>query len=612
MPFSRNAFSGFPFDNSRRGRDPLEDIAQRHPEFAQHLQGFPRRAARPEQGDNDFLRRFERPFSSGRFGFPFDREEFQREPQRFYDAHPEYFENSQSPNQFQETASQPTQQHFTPPPSHTQRNTNQDCQESQPQQHTLVTQGTQTETDSTEPVETEKQVQKDTGHTRGRPIQQSNTVDLGQKQPLDEAAYDRNQRSMSAPPENKRFTSSVHVPMGGHQGHEDATKGQSQGVSSGSTERVIPIHVEGRDDPIIPRRFASSTGQPQPEVIFGGSPRPQPERIFSPRADPEQFGHHRGGIHSRFPSDWAQSPFDSFPDEDFGFRRSESPSRFANAKPHQQQFRQENVPQAAEQHEPPKTAEAPQAPPKQQPPKQPAGPIEQIQVIQKDVSSLLNQVEAFKGMPKDKNYLYLDEMLTRNLLKLDNIDTQGQDAIRSARKEAIKCIERAISLLESKAAQNAAPNLEKMDVDQQSSQGDEKMDTNQSAQTENNSQELNNVQSQNVNQSIDSSETTEVVNKSQDITKEPGLKPTTNEPSNIQETMDVEGNSKVKPDTQSVEGEKNNTESGKPDCGSEKQENSVNDQTVQDDKTTEVKDETKKEKKKIKKKVNKEDKEKKQ
>lgn len=38
----------------------------------------------------------------------------------------------------------------------------------------------------------------------------------------------------------------------------------------------------------------------------------------------------------------------------------------------------------------------------------------------------MEQVAQFNGKPRDKQYLYLDEMLTRNLLKLDDIDTQGK------------------------------------------------------------------------------------------------------------------------------------------------------------------------------------------
>lgn len=60
-------------------------------------------------------------------------------------------------------------------------------------------------------------------------------------------------------------------------------------------------------------------------------------------------------------------------------------------------------------------------------------------------------VEQFGGKRGDKDYIYLDEMLTRNLLKLDTIDTNGKESIRLARKEAIKCIQTSIAVLEAKS-----------------------------------------------------------------------------------------------------------------------------------------------------------------
>lgn len=60
-------------------------------------------------------------------------------------------------------------------------------------------------------------------------------------------------------------------------------------------------------------------------------------------------------------------------------------------------------------------------------------------------------VEQFGGKRGDKDYMFLDEMLTRNLLKLDTIDTNGKESIRLARKEAIKCIQTSIAVLEAKS-----------------------------------------------------------------------------------------------------------------------------------------------------------------
>uniref|UniRef100_A0A182K585 BAG domain-containing protein n=1 Tax=Anopheles christyi TaxID=43041 RepID=A0A182K585_9DIPT len=86
-------------------------------------------------------------------------------------------------------------------------------------------------------------------------------------------------------------------------------------------------------------------------------------------------------------------------------------------------------------------------------------PITKIQKIQKDVLAIFDQVEHFKGGKdgkKDKAYIYLDEMLTQNLLKLDSIDAEDQPQIKSARKEAIKSINTCIAVLEAKAEAGAS------------------------------------------------------------------------------------------------------------------------------------------------------------
>lgn len=70
----------------------------------------------------------------------------------------------------------------------------------------------------------------------------------------------------------------------------------------------------------------------------------------------------------------------------------------------------------------------------------------------KEVEALSLRVNEWKGNSRtEKEYIYLDEMLTRNLLKLDNIVTEGRDEVRTARKEAIRRIQAAISILESKS-----------------------------------------------------------------------------------------------------------------------------------------------------------------
>jgi hypothetical protein len=75
-----------------------------------------------------------------------------------------------------------------------------------------------------------------------------------------------------------------------------------------------------------------------------------------------------------------------------------------------------------------------------------------IGLVVADVRALEKEVEALGTTTrKAKDYLYLDEMLTRNLIKLDVIETEGREDVRQARKDCIKLIQATISKLEAKA-----------------------------------------------------------------------------------------------------------------------------------------------------------------
>lgn len=72
-----------------------------------------------------------------------------------------------------------------------------------------------------------------------------------------------------------------------------------------------------------------------------------------------------------------------------------------------------------------------------------------------EVNDLLGGINEFQGTTEnDMNYKYLDEMLTRCMLKLDNIECNSS-ADRSSRKEAIRGVNKAISILEKKLEINS-------------------------------------------------------------------------------------------------------------------------------------------------------------
>ena len=99
-------------------------------------------------------------------------------------------------------------------------------------------------------------------------------------------------------------------------------------------------------------------------------------------------------------------------------------------------------------------------PPQQQqpPPLKPKTPeeraLEIINGVMNEVRELEQTIENYKGTQKHREYKFLEEMLTRSLLKLDSVETDGKDNIRQARKNAVKMIQAALDLLELKAHAN--------------------------------------------------------------------------------------------------------------------------------------------------------------
>lgn len=150
-------------------------------------------------------------------------------------------------------------------------------------------------------------------------------------------------------------------------------------------------------------------------------------------------------------------------------KRSSTPQR-QQTPPQQPVPQQQQVPVISQEQAQPQPTEEQRAAAAKQ--KALEDSITKIQKIQQSVLDLMGRVEQYNGTDR-KEYLYLDEMLTQNLLKLDNIDAEGKDNIKNARREAIKCINSLISLLEAKneeAAYNSNNNgVEKSKSNQEAS-----------------------------------------------------------------------------------------------------------------------------------------------
>jgi BCL2-associated athanogene 3 len=65
-------------------------------------------------------------------------------------------------------------------------------------------------------------------------------------------------------------------------------------------------------------------------------------------------------------------------------------------------------------------------------------------------------ISCFQGSRSDKEYLYLDDMLTKQLIALDGIDTAGREEIRQLRKDSIAFVNSCLSRLDEKATEHGA------------------------------------------------------------------------------------------------------------------------------------------------------------
>ncbi|XP_046143436.1 BAG domain-containing protein Samui-like isoform X2 [Osmia bicornis bicornis] len=418
-------FPGFPFDDDSFGRRSdirahLDDLAARHPEFADHLLG-------PPWGDIPFQGSFRnRNRGSGNGGHNYQQQQGYSDEDARSQASGSSATSGASGSSHGEAESNQNQQSQT--------------SEQTPKKNQIPQYGLR------------------------------NTVDIGQHHHNMENTDkgNRGQRSMSAPPENRqsfaqpqpqpqeqqsqqpsgqRYVSRIDITPQHNQAPQQPQQQQPQKPQQQGNVRHIPIFVEGRDEPVLPRSFDEPPNFRR---------EPSPTQFHTPphfqRSAP--FGDVFGGRHQ-----WSPHFQDTFYQQPSSFehpsRRQQQPSTFQQPKkPQQQQYeqpKQQQQQQKPQQHSQPQPQQQQEPPPKPKP-TLPKDPLERVALIQKEIDSLAEQVKQYTGNSRtDKHYMYLDEMLTRELIKLDDIETEGRDNVRQARKNAIKTIQETISLLESRA-----------------------------------------------------------------------------------------------------------------------------------------------------------------
>lgn len=195
--------------------------------------------------------------------------------------------------------------------------------------------------------------------------------------------------------------------------------GRPSGESPDSVVYNIPIHVEGRDD-----------GHAVPQRQFPADRRPQSPRTRTPD--------------QQMPAGDASSR-QLRPGVSASKQRSVTPEVIRD-----EEAPISSIPVHMETTSKPRDRSNSPAPA----PKKKKTPQEQIDEANSRLQELRQEVENFSGSSSDKQYRYLDEMLTRLLISLDNVDTEGNEQLRLARKETVRSIQQCADFLESKGKED--------------------------------------------------------------------------------------------------------------------------------------------------------------
>ncbi|GFS19908.1 BAG family molecular chaperone regulator 4 [Elysia marginata] len=237
------------------------------------------------------------------------------------------------------------------------------------------------------------------------------------------------QQSMPQFHSQAQFNPAANMDYSNHGHHQSAHHNQQQQQQQRAPVNIPIIRESGASS-----RQGSARASPQPPTVREQCPRASPRPDFS-AAVPQSAQHH---YHQR---QQQQGPRPE-PRPDYQAEPQVShPTPAAPSQPQQQ---------------PPASAQGTGTPPPQQ--QQQSAPqsaeekaFEIINNVVREVKALEDQVNSFQGTKKDKQYKYLEEMMTRSLLKTDAVEAGSNDSVRQARKQTVRMIEAAINLLELKA-----------------------------------------------------------------------------------------------------------------------------------------------------------------
>ncbi|GBM11828.1 hypothetical protein AVEN_26757-1 [Araneus ventricosus] len=227
------------------------------------------------------------------------------------------------------------------------------------------------------------------------------------------------------------------------EGQSEPTKPSvdAQNVDSGRKPhvRVIPIEIEGEDNTSKRHRWPSGLSEPIKERV--NSTSIPVETIGHPVQDPSPQSPKAPRV-CNIPIKIEGSDHVIRPKSPVKTQKVKTPESPKHTGIKLNGCSASKVAKVNEKRESPKASEKKESPEEVT--------LKKIQNIEEKLKGYHADVEKFSGTNKEKQYRYLDEMLTRCMLELDEIDTMGLDAIRLARKAAVKKVQASIDLLESK------------------------------------------------------------------------------------------------------------------------------------------------------------------
>ncbi|XP_044521565.1 BAG family molecular chaperone regulator 3 isoform X2 [Gracilinanus agilis] len=98
--------------------------------------------------------------------------------------------------------------------------------------------------------------------------------------------------------------------------------------------------------------------------------------------------------------------------------------------------------------------------------------VKKVEAILEKVQGLEQAVNSFQGKKADKQYLMIEEYLTKELLALDSVDPEGRSDVRQARRDGVRKVQQILEKLEQKVEEDVPGQVQVYELHESSSKDD--------------------------------------------------------------------------------------------------------------------------------------------